>query len=101
MLEAACGLDHAAHFVEHRARAPHDLLASGGDHDVAAIALEQPRVEQRLELAQLPAEARLRDVTGARSAVEAPVVGDGDGVFELAQRGHRGHESLRLSERQT
>ncbi len=62
----------------------------------ARAALEQAQLEQRLELRDLRREARLRDVTGAGGAVEAAVVGDRDGVLELAQGGsHAGQDATR------
>ena len=51
----------------------------------AAGAIEQLVAELALEAADLRAHARLGDVQPLRGAREAPFVGDGDEVLELAQ----------------
>ena len=85
-LERDRRLDEPARLGEHGARAPHHFRAGRREQHAATVALEQAQVEQRLELADLRGEARLRDTARARGAVEAAEIGDRDQVLELAQR---------------
>jgi hypothetical protein len=67
------------------ARAGHELLAGGGGQHAPPIALEQAHAQGGLQLGELCAQRRLRDVAALGGTPEAAGVGHGDGVLELAQ----------------
>ena len=71
--------------VDHPARHRHHLGAHRGNLDPAVGALEQRDAELFLELAHLPAQGRLTDVTGLGGAAEMAEIGDRDDVAEIAQ----------------
>src|SRR5262249_7553577 len=87
-------------FEEKAARAVEELFACCGDEDAAAVALEEAHAERLLELGQLRAQRRLRDVTELRRPAEAQRLRDGDRVLDLPEREGVGREitdSHRLS----
>ena len=70
---------------EQRPRLLEQLLAGRSQRDAPGRAGEQVRAELLLELADLPAEHRLRDVEALRRAPEVQLFGDRDEVAQLAQ----------------
>jgi hypothetical protein len=60
-------------------------VASGGQLDPSARAQEQRRAERVLELADLVAQRRLRDVQPRGGAAEVEFLGDGQEVAEQAR----------------
>ena len=74
-------LQHAAGRSEHR-------LALGRGRGAVAAALEHHHAEALLGLRHLRRQRRLADVERIGSGPERAVLGDGDQVLELAERGH-------------
>src|SRR6185437_12258994 len=72
-------------FVQHLARARHDLLADVGQQDLARRALHQCHAEFVLELLDLGGQGRLADEACLGGAAEVLVVGEGNEVMEIAQ----------------
>jgi hypothetical protein len=86
LLEPLCELDQPAALGDHAAGLTHDRLAPPGDGDLPRAALEDRHMKQRLDLADLARECRLRDCTGRGSPAEMTMVGDGHQVFEVPKR---------------
>ncbi|GMA41867.1 hypothetical protein GCM10025883_39120 [Mobilicoccus caccae] len=62
-----------------------------GEFDVSAGPVEQLGPERVLELADLHAQSRLRDMQTDRRATEVQLLGDRDEVPQHAQLRHLGH----------
>ena len=74
------GVHEGIDLAEGGARAGEQLLPGRGEQHAPAVALEQLRAEQVLELLDLQRERGLRDEAGFSGAAEGQVLGHGDGA---------------------
>ncbi len=83
--QSCCHDEQILGFEQHAAGACHDVGPRARHEHAAPIALEDAHAEHGLELLNLRAQRRLRDVAPRRGFVEAQRVGHGHDVLELSQ----------------
>ena len=84
-LDLAGARDGPGEPVHHLPAAAQEGLAGGGQGDLPAAPRQQGHAELRLELADRPAERRLRDVEPLGGAPEMQLLGDREEVPEVSK----------------